>query len=370
MRKIFTFHNNNNTKIKRLEYLSPSFVFIPITNKIAKAIKIEDKVLKGEYFNKTDYSTISGIIKGSKECKVINKRVKTIAIKNNFKEQRVKKNLKDFYKEHLDINIINKLNKGKENLVFTCFIDEPSVYNVRYYIGDYSHELLDTLDFLKKEYNYKNIYIIINDQEKNSIEKFIKIIGNYPEIRFITIPNVYPVNNTDYVENNLNIKNSTVLSFYELYKIYYLINFRKMYEEIFLTINIDDKTSIVVKTKIGVLLEELLSNIKVKYQDYNIYLNGLISGKKVLSIKDEIVTDKLYSIYLTKKEKHIPLKCINCGNCYKYCPANINPKKVLEGKLSKEEKNKCLNCGLCNYICPSFICLKEKIEEEEREITQ
>ena len=363
MRKIFMLSNNENIKIKKKEYLAPSYVFIPVNNKLIKKINLNDKVLKGEYFTNTDYSSVSGVLKGSKECKVLDKKVKTLAILNNFKEQRVrtrKSDIKNNLNNLLDKSIKNKLEEKHENLVLTCFMDDPTIYNIRYYIADNYHEILDTLDYLKKEYSFKNIYIIVKDTEKNSIEKFIKIIGNYPEIRFIAIPNVYPVYNTDYIENNLNIQDACILGFKELFQVFHIINHGSLYNEIYLTINIENKPSIVVKTKIGTLVTELLDNLKISYQDFNIYLNGFIKGFKIDNLNDLIISNDLESINITKKEKHIPLKCINCGNCFKYCPSKIDPRC-----LTKEDKDKCINCGLCNYICPCFIDLRSIVKEDK-----
>ncbi len=369
MRKIFILKNDHEPKITKKEYLAPSYIFIPIKQRLIKKVNINDKVLKGEFLSTSDYSSVSGIIKGSKVCKDITKNVNTLAILNDYKEQRVRKGRKNSINkldEILDKNILNKLQKGQKNLVITCFADEPYNYNTRYYISENYHEILDAIDFIKSSYNFNKVYIIVKDNEKNSIEKFIKVIGNYPEISFITIPNVYPIKNTDYIEKFLNIKDACILSFMELYKIFHVVEFGVVNSETYITINMDDKSALVIKTKIGALVTELLNNLKINYQDYFIYLNGVIGGSRVKDLNNIIISDNLESICFTKKEVPIPQKCIKCGSCYRHCPKGIDPCKIINNKSDKSNTSSCLDCGLCNYICPSFIDLRRAVREDKK----
>ena len=354
MRSIFTLQNINEPKIKRKEYLAPSFIFIPITDKLSRAIRLGDKLLKGEYLTSKDYSSVSGIIKGKKTCAFLDKRIQTIVVENNFKEQRIRKKKSDFINNINRLvakSVIEKLNQKKENLVLACFSEVINAFNIKYYISDNYHDLLDALDVIKTAFGFKKIYIVVKDFERHSIEKFIKIIGNYPEIKFVTIPNVYPVINTNYFENKLGINNSCILSFQEFYPIFHIINYGCHNNEVYITLNIGNKECIVVKTKVGTSVQELLTNLKINYNDFYIYINGCIGGYKINKIDDLIISKELESIFFTKEELPKPLKCVNCGVCYKFCPVNIDPRK----KISKTDK--CIKCGLCSYICPSYIDL-------------
>ncbi len=362
MNKCFILHNID-VKTRKKEYLAPLYTFIPITEKLTKKICLDEKVLKGEYLSNKDYSSISGLIKGQKKCLILNQKINSIAVLNNYKEQRVRISKKNYYKNletMLDKNILGKLRKGADNLIFTCFIDNPSSYNAKYYISESYHDLLDIMDILKKEFNFKNIYIVIKDIEKNSIEKFIKVFGNYPEINFITIPNIYPIDNTDYIEENLNIKNNCILTFKEYYQIFHIINHGCNYNEVFITFNVENKDPIIVKTKIGTLVKEIVVFLKIDYSNYHIYVNGPISGYQTEQMEDLIVSNDLESIIFTKQTLPKALKCLNCGNCFKYCPARINPLK----NNKDNESSKCLDCGLCSYICPAYIDLRKKVKGE------
>ena len=374
MQKHFIF-KNSYSNVKKFEFLAPKFVYLPITKKVNKPLKLNDKILKGEYLNDIDYSSVSGTIVGSKICNNFGRKTNCLVIANNYKEQRIKKfkeSKKDRLLRLLDPNIKERLATNHQNLILTCFNDRPNTFNNELLIADCYQDILDILYLLKDIYKFNNIYILVKDIETKSIEKFTKIVGSYPELRFITIPNIYPINNTNYFKEALNIDDYTVVTFKEIYKMFHIINYSFGNVEEYITINIDDKNPIVVKTKIGTNIKELFDNIKVKYEGYNIYLNGPIGGICVTNLDNAIVTEKLDLISLTKKTLPLAEKCLNCGNCLRYCPQKIDPRLAITNKEYRLSiKDQCLKCGLCNYICPSYIRLKEKIEgDDNNEITQ
>ena len=365
MRNNFILKANNNSFTNK-EYLSSTYIFIPIKESFYDNVKLNNKLFKGEFISKSCYTTVSGTIKGSKNCYNLNNKVKCLAIENNYKEQRSKKKI--FDESLINEDVLKKLKSQKDNIIYNAFTDEPLVYNDQVIISKYYQELLNTLDYIKKTYNFKKIYIIIKDIDKKNIEKFMNVIGNYPEIKFLTIPNIYPIINTNYYEEALNINNYITFTTSEIFNIYYLKEHRNCACERYLTISKDDRRSIVVKVKNGTLVSEILDYLKINVKDFDIYLNGLIGGTKIESITDLIVTDKLNAIFLTKNKLKEQSKCINCGNCVKFCPMKINPKYIYDHEtMPSKYKNKCIKCGLCNYICPVYIRLKEDIERKENE---
>ncbi len=373
MQKQFIF-KNNHSNIKKLEFLSPKFVYLPITQKINKSLKINDKVLKGEYFNNNDYSSISGVIAGSKICNILGTKTNTIVIANNYKEQRIKRykeNKKERLLRLLDSNLKERLELKHQDLVLTCFNNYPYTYNNEMVIVEIYQDILDMLYLIKDMYGFKNIYILVKDIDAKIIEKFTKVVGSYPELNFVTIPNIYPISDR-YFKDVLKISDFMAISFNEIYKMLHIVNYSFGNTEKNITINIDGKNPIVVKTKIGVSIKELFDYIKIKFEGFNIYLNGPLGGININNIDNVIVTDKLDVITLTKNVLPEEQKCLNCGNCLKYCPKNIDPRLAMnDNNYRISIKDKCLKCGLCNYICPSYIRLKEIIEKEDNnEITQ
>ena len=236
-------------------------------------------------------------------------------------------------------------------------------------VNNYFQELLDTIDYIKEMFNYQNFYIVIKDNEKKNIENLISTLGMYPYIKLVTIPNVYPILRTDYLFNVLNIKEGIVLNPEEVFEINNVLRYKKNVTEKYLSISGLDIKPCVINVKLGSKVSDVLKLAKVKVDDYDIFLNGCISGKKVVALDDLIVTKDLRALVFNKKDELVTANCINCGLCKAYCPAGINPKYIYENRMnvSQECLDKCLKCGLCNYVCPSYIDLKSVIEAGEKD---
>ena len=118
------------------------------------------------------------------------------------------------------------------------------------------------------------------------------------------------------------------------------------------------KKSIIVKSKKYVLLNDLVSKyIKIKDKNYNVVINGLMSGYEC-SLDNLILTDDINAIFIMKDENKKVFECTKCGKCIDICPLHINI-------FSHNSLKKCINCGLCSYICPSRIDLKKYIKENK-----
>ena len=99
------------------------------------------------------------------------------------------------------------------------------------------------------------------------------------------------------------------------------------------------KKSIIINTKLYVSLKELLNEfVKFNTNEYDIYLNGYIGGKKIDNLEDIIITRDINSIVINKKENILETKCINCGACIKVCPKNINVKRCYFNSLNNDFK--------------------------------
>ena len=121
----------------------------------------------------------------------------------------------------------------------------------------------------------------------------------------------------------------------------------------------------IVKVKIGSLLSEaFINHFNFTEKEVDVYLNGIMSGELVNSLKIVIDTD-IEGILVLKKEKEETERCIKCGLCSKNCPVGLNPKYVYDhkGLVKKEYYDTCIKCGLCSYLCPSNIDLKKAMKE-------
>lgn len=372
MRKLMKLELNSLSSVapKLKNYLSPDYIYIPLEVNYKLKLQENKKVLKGEDITDAAISYVSGRACGIKNCFTIDGLERCLVIENDFKEQskKLKKSSNEEIFNYFSAELSNKLSNKTNNLIFSIIEDEPLVYTYAMLVNNYFQDLLDTIDYLKESFNYHNVYIVIKDNEKKNIENLISTLGIYPYIKLITVPNIYPILNTDYLFNVLNIKEGVILNPEEVYEINCVLRCRKNVTEKYLSISGTAINPCVINVKLGTNVNEILKFAKVKYNDCDIFLNGCISGIKVNQIADLIVTKDLRALVLNKKEEAKTVKCIRCGLCKAFCPAGINPKYIYENKqkIAKEYLDKCLKCGLCNYVCPSYIDLKGAIKVGEQ----
>lgn len=56
-------------------------------------------------------------------------------------------------------------------------------------------------------------------------------------------------------------------------------------------------------------------------------------------------------------------KCINCLQCWIYCPDNAIILK--DGKVDGIDLEHCKGCGICAYECPTKVKAYEMVDEEK-----
>lgn len=360
------------------EFRTPKYIYIPIVNN--STFKLNDYVCKNTYFGEYS-SSISGNIKDIKKVKVKNKEVSSIIVENDYKENSKKnKKLKRPNKREELINSLDDfylneiLSKIKSqtiinNLVISS-IDEE-IYSVKELItlSNNYNEILETIDYLSNVFNVDKAIIATKNTNFNSIKNVKSVLGTYPNIEVLLVPDKYLISYKPFLCSYLNIEESStlVLTTTDVYNIYRSIINNKDIEDNIITISGNAiKKSLVINTRLYVSLSEILDEyIKFNTDDYEIFLNGYLSGKKIDNIDDIIITRDIDSIVINKKSNIEETNCINCGACMKVCPANINVKRCYFNKLINKN---CISCGLCNYICPANLKLREVVEVHSEKI--
>ena len=351
-------------------YLDPLKIYIPILKK--EKFKLNTYIYKNTYFD-SFISSVSGKITGSKKVLVNNKFLPSLEITNDFKEninykigKRKVKNKDEFLtllnEFHLD-DILKKIeNREIKNLVIKAVDYDIYAYNELMILASYPTKVCDTINEIGKLLGNMDATIAIKDTSFKAIKNLKSIIGTYSNIRIKLLNDYYVMSYDEFICKELNMeeKDTLVLSINDIYNIYNALLKGSIINEVFITISGDAiEKSMVVKTRLGTSIEELLNKlIKIVRDDYNIFINGPIKGIKVDDINNYIVTKDIKCIVINKKESIEISDCINCGLCYKVCPFNINVIKCYNNK--KKNKN-CNGCGLCNYICPSNIDLKSRV---------
>lgn len=362
--------NNDEIKISNKIYYfnSPNNIYIPIYTDVT--FRKNDYIYKNSYL-KDSISSISGYVKDVKKFKINNRYISTLQIENDYKEQSVrkKKNIKINNKEELvlrlkEFHLINLSEKianidNINNLIITC-IDEENYSNTEFIrlFNDYQ-DILDTIDNIANILSVKNIILALKNTYSNSIKNVKSILGIYPNILEVLLPDLYLISNKPYLCEyfKLDIFETLTLTTNEIYDLFNILNKSKDISETLITISGNAlEKSIIVNTRLYTSLSEIIKEYcKIKEENFDCYINGYLHGKKV-NIEETLITKDIESVVIMKKNSEKPTECINCGACEKICPENIYVKKFYFNKL---KNSKCINCGLCSYICPAKLNLKD-----------
>ncbi len=404
-------HLNNNIDTHKIyEYIKPQLIYVPLENK--SGITYKHLVKQGDYVYKGDtiainesidfpiHCSVSGyVINGTKKIMNNGKKIKCVAIENDFKEKYrekigSKRNLANYTKKEFIDLLKNSGITGLGGSDFPTFLkyntDKPINYllvngvECEPYIScdkavmyNYFEEILECVDSILEIMKIKKAYIVVKENNAEAIEDFKKHIGTYPNIKLAAMPDMYPAGwERNIVEEIIGKKYKNypteigviVSNVSTIYAIYEMLKYNRPLTERIITITgpgIKKKAN--VKVKIGALMSDIIENI----EGYNELKNPLfIAGGpmmgKSLPTDDLVVTKDLNCVLVIDEVENTTLPCINCGKCLEVCPARIMPALIMKNCQNKEKlKNlkpeKCIECGLCSYICPSKIEVREYV---------
>ena len=374
VKRLITISKDPYIKVKSQisEFLSPSFVYLPIDETAQLKIQ-KKKIMKNDalykWNNKIYYSPISGTIKS------INKRYDAflqpklyMEIANDFQEndhyQGVKSttmvistDLHKKVKEYQGADFSSF--KGKKRIIFNGMEDEPYLANKPFIHRYHLDDLLIMLDTLASVYKIPKIDIYLKETDRESIEIFDSRLGQYPNMELFILPDLYPLANDIVLTKFLKLtEEDKIVSTDEIFTYYYEIIKERKKDFCFITVTGDAITfPQVIKVKIGTLFKEVnQSLIEFNTANYTAFLNGIMKGKKI-NWENLIIDDSVRAIYFMKNKEEKVSDCIHCGKCNSVCPFGCNPYyHVISGGLHKSEK--CIECGLCSFVCPSNIEIK------------
>lgn len=407
----------NSSKIsctKKIEnFLKPIIVYIPLESKMQityrPLVNIGDYIYKGEVvaINTTIdfpiHSSVSGYLVGIKDMMIdTGKKVPCLVIENDYKEKykdRVgaKRNISLYNKKEFLYMLNNSGIVGLSGNDYPTILKYTSKNDINYLIVNgiecepylssdnavmyqKCEELLETIDAMMEILKISKCYIAVKENNDKVINKYLKYINSYPNIKLYGIADAYPsgwerylvktIYNIEYnkypIEKNIVVENVETI-----YAIYELLKYNRPLTERVITINGDGCANKVnVKVKIGTLASELISSLggyTKKKKDYLFIAGGPLSGKSLPS--DELViTKNLCGITVIPNNIEPPTECIKCGKCIKNCPVNILPVVIMNNVknqrvLEKLHASKCIECGMCSYVCPAKINVKEFVKK-------
>lgn len=373
-----------------LEFLNPKFLFIPIYDGYCVKVRDNDYVYKNDIVAmdkscKMVYTGVSGKVLGIKTMDYLGgKKIPSIVIENDFKENiRTRKSAKRYINSLSKSDVLNiledttllyrgidervKLQNDVGTLIINAVELEPYFKNRYYDLKDDVEDLLEMIDLLGTILNSKKILFVIKNTDNDLISKLMDMLGTYPNMALRLVSDAYPNGLGEIQKKIFKEDDARVFDIEEVKDLFEVIKKEQPVTEKLITITgtcVQPKA--IVRVKIGSLLSEVFVNkFDFTEKDVAVYLNGLMRGKIVDSLK-VVITSDLDGILVMKKSNLKEEACLNCGLCSKTCPMGLNPKYVFDkgGNVRPEYYDKCLKCGLCNYMCPANRDLMSKMGKD------
>ncbi len=366
-------------------FLNPRYVFLPIDDGFKLRVIDNSYVYKNDIVmftkdGKSVHSSVSGRVLGVKEMFYSSGEKKSsLVIENDFKENiRIRKCAKKFIQRYDKENFMQVLEdtslyyKGKyvhdkfckvnRNFLVNAIELEPYFGNKYFILKENAETILETIDLISELFQFEKIVLAIKNNDSEIINSFFDLIGTYPNIEIRLLADGYPCGKDEFLKRELELEDVFILSVDEIIGIYNVLKKQAPVTEKIITITGNAvKPKCAIKVKLGTLLSEVfINNFDFTKENVDVYLNGMMSGKNVSTLKYVIDSD-VDGILIMEKTHKQEGDCINCGLCTKNCPMGLNPKYVFdhEGKVKPEYKENCLACGLCSYMCPSNRDLKK-----------
>ncbi len=360
--------------------LDSEFIYIPL-DESSKILFNPGKVLKKETIiamnndNVPLINPVSGVFLGIKEMPNFeNKNIKTLVIKNNYKEETSKKiaskrNLSKYSKEVVllimqrlniktnnDKSLFREIDRNIRKIYINALCDEVNNYNNEFRLLHNKDLILETISALNTIFDLEESELLIKDTCTEVISVYKEYLGSFPNINLRLIKDVYPISRYEVLQRYLKLDSKDlVIDLEDIYRLGYALKRQRFVTEKLLTISgpvvIDPQ---IYELKIGTKLSEILDIKEIK-EKYDIWINNYLEQNKLIS-NELIIDNNVNALIITDKNRNLVKPCNNCGICYNSCPIGLNPKKLDQ----KEVNEKCLKCGLCSYMCPCNILIHKK----------
>lgn len=366
-------------------FLNPKFTFMPIGDGFKLKVKDGDCVYKDDIvamnsLGRKAISSISGRVLGIKKMDFLSqKNVPCLVVENDFKENiRLKRSAKKYINEYSKDDFLRLLEDTSyfhrrcyasdkfagtfDDIIINGIDLDPHFKNRYTILRDEIEDILETIDFLADILQAKRVYLVLKNTDSDLISKSTSLLGMYPNIELKLVTDAYPNDNKIIQKKLLKSEGACVIDVEEISEIFRILKRERPNTSKYITVcGTAVKPQAVIRVKYGTLLSEIfVHNFDFIHPKVDVYVNGILYGSKVDSLKI-VVDDEIDGIFIAEKSTPVEESCMNCGQCSKACPVGLNPKYVRdhEGKVLPEYYDKCLQCGLCNYVCPANRNLKE-----------
>ena len=140
-----------------------------------------------------------------------------------------------------------------------------------------------------------------------------------------------------------------------------------------------DGTRKIVETCIGTPIRDILEAYGETVNEFDrIILGGPMTGSAVYALEHPVQPDT-DSIIVMDRDKAAYVSdypCLNCGECVRTCPAQIQVHMLVryleanqyENAADSYDLHSCIECGLCSYVCVSRIPIFQYIKLAKYEL--
>ncbi len=119
---------------------------------------------------------------------------------------------------------------------------------------------------------------------------------------------------------------------------------------------------------LGMPLMELLHAAQIHDHARCVALKSSLTGDPI-DPENAVISSLSESFIVLQQVVHPqPQRCLRCGRCIEYCPAQIDPARLLQlaeaGRFPLAVQmgaHSCIECGICSYLCPSHLRIMEHI---------
>lgn len=130
---------------------------------------------------------------------------------------------------------------------------------------------------------------------------------------------------------------------------------------------------VAVGTPVNYIVEKMGGYIEDEVD--GIVLNGGPMMGNSLMNDTFVITSYSNAITILVRENIEAMPCLKCGMCTEYCPAFLQPVKIMQAEkradpdmLEKLDVNQCVSCGMCSYVCPSKIEVTDFVAKAKRRL--
>ncbi len=378
--------------------LQPTDVYLPITNDDVIFVTTENQVHEGDVLGRyTKYdlpilASISGTV-------FIPENKTYIQIQNNgeiveYKKEEIKK---EYKKEEL-ISLLKEagicgmggagfpayIKYSTEEKINTLIVNavacEPYITSDYVCTLKYTNEILEAISILMHTFDIKECMIAIKAKSPLLKEKLLTRASEYPKIRVIEVPNLYPMGwekslvrylkHMDY--KKLPIEKGIVVSnISTIYAISEALFCQKPQIDRIVTFSGENmKNPCNVHVKIGTKISTILEKIGGVLPDSTLILGGPMMGRK-LDLENDVILPVTTAVLALPSKAIEETSCIKCGKCTENCPSKISPILIYENRNNKKALQRlnpeaCIECGICSYICPAKILVRNAVIEAKK----